>query len=78
MAFAEIAGDIFIGQSMGSMEYSCVIFAKAAEGGYVTGLKIHVRDGGSWHEVTHTYVKISGTWTEVTPYIKNGGVWYTP
>lgn len=39
-------------------------------------MTLHVKDGGTWKEVTNAYVKDGGTWKEATnAYVKDGGTW---
>lgn len=39
-------------------------------------MTIHVKDGGSWKEVSALHVKDGGSWKEVTSaYVRDGGSW---
>lgn len=39
-------------------------------------MTLHVKDGGTWKEVTNLYVKDGGSWKEVTSgQVKDGGSW---
>ena len=39
-------------------------------------MTLHVKDGGTWKEVTGLYVKDGGTWKEATnAYVKDAGSW---
>lgn len=39
-------------------------------------MTLHVKDGGTWKEVTNLYVKDAGSWKEVTSgQVKDGGSW---